>query len=150
MDGNKKLKMYRVGSKVVCIGRMDDVLEYTHPIIKIKFPKGDIKEVNVEENLVEEVLIMRLKVLETLLENTELFRDGLCGWSYHLFVKGLIKRGELNIFTDLLETTLPSNIEVDNLERYSWEPGEVEPRIQWIEDQISVIKNELKTTKGQE
>lgn len=84
----------------------------------------------------------QLKVLKLLLDNPEMFESGMCGWVYRLHVKNKITKIELALFDELLEDSLPKrDVEED---WFSWEPGKIEPRLKWIEEQIKIIEDEFK------
>jgi hypothetical protein len=73
------------------------------------------------------------ELFELMLTRQDLFKTGICSWSFSLYIEGLITLNEY----DLLRNYLELNSLKDG--GYWWEPYEIEPRIEWIKQQIEKL-----------
>jgi hypothetical protein len=81
-----------------------------------------------------------LKVFRLMLENRELFGYGICAWNGILLMKELINGDEhYSTIIYIIDKLPPKTNGV-----YCWTPGDITPRIEWINEQIVTLENELK------
>ena len=73
------------------------------------------------------------ELFELMLTHQDLFKTGICNWSCNLCLERLITDDEY----DLLDNYLDLNRLED--EGYWWIRGQIEPRIEWIKDQIEKL-----------
>lgn len=86
------------------------------------------------------------KLLQILLDNIEeIFSDtsnicnGLCILTSYLCEKKIISRDEKGKIKIYLSDCLPKRIGGCNYNSlYCWKPGELEPRVKWLEEQINI------------
>lgn len=77
---------------------------------------------------------------EQVLSRTDLFVTGLCRWVDSLRLLGVISSEEESI----LDLSLVCNLPDYKVSRYSYPPGEIKPRIEWIKNRIKQLENEGK------
>lgn len=73
-------------------------------------------------------------LLFLMLDNQNLFSQGLCHWARNLHNYKIIDYQEMLRLLDYIKKNKP--VYRFN-HRYYWEVGEIEPRIEWVEEQIS-------------
>jgi hypothetical protein len=73
------------------------------------------------------------ELFELMLTRQDLFRTGICRWSIDLYEERLITINEYV----LLDNYLKSNSLKDD--GYWWRVEEIEPRIEWIKQQIEKL-----------
>jgi hypothetical protein len=83
-----------------------------------------------------------IELFEVLLENKQLFKNGLCVWIMEVMNKDLITYKEYKLLRSYLKENLPRTINL-----FSWEPGLISPRVQWINKQIWINKLFFNTKK---
>lgn len=84
------------------------------------------------------------ELLELMLENKHLFRIGLCGWALDMyFTKKSTEKISYDEYCELLEyieKNKPITLDSLTLDTYWWKPGDINPRIKWIEKHIKKNK----------
>jgi len=83
-----------------------------------------------------------IELFEVLLENKQLFKNGLCIWCTEMRKKDLITHKEYWLLRNYLKENLPKRIYT-----FSWEAGLISPRIEWINKQIWINKLFFNTKK---
>lgn len=78
-----------------------------------------------------------LKVLKKMLKNQDLFKTGLCSWIGELDNHDKIYNSEFWTVVKFIHRSKPVNYS-----NYWWSPGEIEPRITWIKEQIAILEEE--------
>ena len=74
------------------------------------------------------------ELFELMLTRPDLFKTGICMWSFNLYVKRLITPDEHDLLDNYLEL---NSLRDDGY--YWWEEGQIEPRIEWIKEQIEKL-----------
>jgi hypothetical protein len=74
------------------------------------------------------------ELLQLMLEHQDLFETGLCWWARRMVDFGIITESEDNILIDYIEDSEPENIFT-----HWWTVGELQPRIDWINEQIEKL-----------
>jgi hypothetical protein len=77
-----------------------------------------------------------IELFEVLLENKQLFNNGLCVWCMEVRGKDLITDKEYNLLKEYLKENLPRTIYL-----FSWEARLISPRVEWINKHIETLKN---------
>ena len=72
------------------------------------------------------------KVLKILLDNQDLFSNGICGWVVSLGKNNLITEDESIFVFVYLKNNKPNSRKY-----FWWNMGEIEPRIEWIQAQLN-------------
>ena len=75
------------------------------------------------------------QLLELMLEHQELFEVGLCFWATNLYKYNLITYDELIILRKHIKKNKPVNAG----RTFYWNYGEINPRIEWINQQIEKL-----------
>lgn len=92
-------------------------------------------------------LILIKSILERMLENKDLFREGLCQW-----VRQVLLEYRFTVRLDLLMWYINYNrphqlSSVDAFihrnNPFFWTEGDIKPRIKWIEKHIQIINKEI-------
>ena len=76
------------------------------------------------------------QLLELMLERQDLFFFGLCGWAELLLINDLIKEVEYRLLRQYINENKPDKTS-DWI--YYFEPREITPRIEWINQQIEKL-----------
>lgn len=84
------------------------------------------------------------ELLQVMLDNKHLFRNGLCIWAYDLYIKDTITLQEYRSLTRYIDNNRPDYFSWTNLinsyrseERaYYFPNGKIKPRIYWIKRHI--------------
>jgi hypothetical protein len=63
------------------------------------------------------------------------FEAGLCQWAANLYVHGVISRPERIALEDFFVGNRPESA----YKAYWWPKGEMEPRIEWLKEQIKKL-----------
>ena len=71
-----------------------------------------------------------------MLERQDLFFFGLCGWAELLLINDLIMYDELTLLKQYINENKPDKT-FDSI--YYFEPTEITPRIEWINQQIEKL-----------
>jgi hypothetical protein len=79
------------------------------------------------------------ELLELMLTYSDLFSYGLCCASRKLWFDDLITDEEITLLRDYLNDYKQAN----NLSMYWWPEGQIQPRIDWINEQIKLLSNEI-------
>ncbi len=79
------------------------------------------------------------ELFEIVLDNKHYFRDGICFWIKDIYFKDLISDKEYFKLSFYVTNNLPKR--TFDEEMYCWPPCKIEPRIEWIEQQIVKLKN---------
>jgi hypothetical protein len=88
------------------------------------------------------------KLLELLLDTTDSFCTGLCGWVAILGSRYIINLEEYYILTEYIKNNRPQTKAItaqqtkDKMLGYYWTSGEIEPRIEWIKEHIEKLKQQ--------
>jgi phage antirepressor YoqD-like protein len=77
-----------------------------------------------------------IELFEVLLENKQLFKNGLCAWIMEVMNKDLITNKECKLLRSYLRENIPKRTYT-----FSWEVGLISPRVEWINMQIETLKN---------
>jgi hypothetical protein len=73
------------------------------------------------------------ELFELMLTRQDLFKSGICLWSYDLWQKDLITFYEYVLLDNYLKL---NSLKKDG---YWWRVGKIEPRIEWIKQQIEKL-----------
>jgi hypothetical protein len=76
------------------------------------------------------------KVLKILLDNQDLFSTGICDWVESLGKNNLITETELLWMDDYMKKNIPNSRNF--IWGFWWDCGKIEPRIEWIQTQLSI------------
>jgi len=84
------------------------------------------------------------ELLQVMLDNKHLFRNGLCTWAYDLYIKDTITLQEYHSLVKYIDNNRPDYFSWANLinsypseERaYYFPNGKIKPRIYWIKRHI--------------
>lgn len=69
------------------------------------------------------------------LDNQDYFTTGLCAWNYQLYVKGIITLEEKRlVLSKILNFGYKNNIITSG--EYIWKEEELQPRINWIKENL--------------
>ena len=84
------------------------------------------------------------ELLQVMLDNQNLFKEGLCCWNTELYLSCLITMEERDTLRDYILNNRPSmfsSIEafVSRNSCYYWKCGDVKPRIKWLNRQINKL-----------
>ena len=71
------------------------------------------------------------ELLQLMLDRQDLFRSGLCGWAGNLYIEDAITSNEYNSLMKFIAIKNPASAG-----NYWWKRGEIEPRIEWIKQQL--------------
>jgi hypothetical protein len=82
------------------------------------------------------------ELFELLLEYPTYFTYGICGWILSLYNYGIITEEERNEITSYVEIKRPKSYSFGIVNPYSWIPGEIKPRVVWVNNQIKILSNE--------
>jgi hypothetical protein len=85
------------------------------------------------------------ELLQLMLDNQNLFKEGLCSWNNELYWSCLITRREHDILRNYIRYNRPSIFSsikafVSRNSGYYWECGDIKPRIKWLKKHINKIK----------
>jgi hypothetical protein len=72
------------------------------------------------------------ELLRLMLENKRCFRTGLCSWERHLFYQNIITEDESILLHKYREENAPEN----SIGLFYWNAFMIEPRIDWINEQL--------------
>lgn len=77
-----------------------------------------------------------------MIDNENLFRTGLCSWTYQLLWNGSINIIEEIILINYIKDNRPSPISsfdalIHMKNRYYWRRGDIKPRIKWLKKHIA-------------
>lgn len=84
------------------------------------------------------------ELLEIMLENKDLFKNGLCSWVVLLYSYDRISNKEYLILMEYIENNRPSIFSSLNSflsqisNSYYWKSGDINPRIKWIQKHIKI------------
>ena len=83
------------------------------------------------------------ELLEIMLENKDMFPYGLCVWSQRLYNRDVISYNEYLSLKKYINENRPKwYSSFDALSHcfsvYYWEPGDIKPRIKWIQKHIKI------------
>ena len=81
------------------------------------------------------------ELFELMLEHKDFFSTGICDWIFELWITDLITLEEYSLITYYLDTYQVLNLS-DCL--YWFPKGEIEPRIEWIKQQIEKLSKDEK------
>ena len=83
------------------------------------------------------------ELLQLMLDNQNLFREGLCSWSGELyFIKNKISYKEYDLLYNYINKNAPFSYKINifNTSAYFWKKGDIKPRIEWLKKHINKIK----------
>jgi len=83
------------------------------------------------------------ELLEIMLERKSLFHLGLCVWSQRLYNRDLMSYSEYSLLKKYINENRPKwyssfDALLHNWSVYYWEPGDIKPRIKWIQKHIKI------------
>lgn len=78
------------------------------------------------------------ELLQLMLDNQDMFPDGLCWWASALYNAQYISSEEYTALKKYILENKPDHVDT----RYWWRACDIEPRIAWIEEQIKKLENE--------
>jgi len=84
------------------------------------------------------------EILQLMLEHQELFESGICGWVRLLYHCDLISECEADLMTVFTYANRPQNERIIGF--YFWSYGLIQPRIEWINEQIKRLEDDEQTT----
>ena len=74
------------------------------------------------------------ELLQLMLDNQDYFIAGLCGLIFNVYSEGIISEKEYEIIKSYLNEKKPINAG-----RFWFTRGEIQPRIEWLEQQIDKL-----------
>lgn len=79
------------------------------------------------------------ELLQLMLDNENLFCNGLCSWVNQLEFKTYINDQELTLLSQYIYDNKPFTLhDIFSNDCYYWKKGDIKPRIKWIKHHISI------------
>jgi hypothetical protein len=73
------------------------------------------------------------ELLQLMMDNQDLFYDGLCFWAYDLYLKKIISTSERNLLEDYISKNAPFLYKINPFkDGYYWKKRGIAPRIKWL------------------
>ena len=79
------------------------------------------------------------EILELMLENQHLFREGLCQWAFDTCVRNGLNAEAYNNIDWYIYKNRPINLRTLFNTTYYWDPRNKSPRIKWIKKHIKKL-----------
>jgi hypothetical protein len=80
------------------------------------------------------------ELLQLMLDNQDLFYDGLCFWVRDLYLKKIISTHERNLLEDYISKNAPFLYKINPFkDGYYWKRRDISKRILWLKIQISKL-----------
>jgi hypothetical protein len=80
------------------------------------------------------------ELLEIMLKNMSMFKNGLCGLVWALYRENIISAHEYYTLKDVISKGRPKRTFDDE---WYWKPGNKKPRVNWINKQIEIQKKNI-------
>ncbi len=79
------------------------------------------------------------ELLQLMLDNKQMFYDGLCSWKNELHFRGLITSEELSLLYKYIANNKPFTLHrMFSSGSYYWKMKNIKPRIKWLKYHISI------------